>query len=310
MSLMTTPLHHSRVHAQVVFSRVLVATSFTVGVAITHELAPETLTFVRFVLAALLFAPFVAWRHGLSYPGHRALGGYALIALSIVGFFWCMFEALRHTSALNAGALHTLVPGISAIYAYVLVRERLRRYQLVALAFGLLGALTVVFRGDVSRVLAMEIGYGDLIFLCGCLSMGLYTPLVSRFHRGEPAAVISFWVLVTGAGWLLLANNTALLTVPWRSIAPTAYWGIAYLAVFTTLLTFFIMQHATLYLGPTRVVAYGYLTPALIVLIEGLLGKSLPDAGTLAGVAAILLAMVIVQRGAGNPTRPPAACEG
>ena len=115
-----------RVHAQVIAGRALVATSFTVGVAITHGLLPEIITLLRFVLAALLFEPYVAVRHGLGYPGHRALGGYALISLSIVGFFLCMFEALRHTSALNAGALHTLVPGLSSIYAYFLVRERLR----------------------------------------------------------------------------------------------------------------------------------------------------------------------------------------
>ena len=48
----------------------------------------------------------------------------AIIAAPLVGYFWCMFEALRHTSALNAGALFTLVPGLSAIYAAVLVREK------------------------------------------------------------------------------------------------------------------------------------------------------------------------------------------
>ena len=303
---MTTSPDHLRTHTQVVFSRGLVATSFTVGAAITHGLAPEALTLVRFVLAALLFAPFVAWRHGLSYPGHRAVGGYALIALSIVGFFWCMFEALRHTSALNAGALHTLVPGISALYAFVLVRERLRGHQLFALVLGLFGALIVVFRGDLDRALALEIGYGDLVFLAGCLCMGLYTPLVSRFHRGEPAAVMSFWVLVTGAGWLLLANNSALFTVSWGEVPIRVYAGVAYLAVFTTLLTFFIMQHATLRLGPTRVAAYGYLTPALVVIIEWIFGKALPGAGTLSGVGLILVAMVVVQRGA----RPPPGAGG
>ena len=93
-----------RVHAQVLLSRALVATSFVVGAEITHGLAPELLTLLRFALATLLFLPYVAWRHGLALPSLRALAGYAAISAAIVSFFWAMFEALRWTSALNTAA--------------------------------------------------------------------------------------------------------------------------------------------------------------------------------------------------------------
>ena len=303
--LPVAPANLVRMHSQVLFSRVLVATSFTVGAAITHGMEPALLILVRFALATVLFAPFVFWRHGLALPSMLALLRYSAISASIVGFFWCMFAALRYTEPLNAAAIHTLVPGISAAYAAALAHERLKRNDVIALAVGLVGALWVVFRGDPARVAALEIGVGDLIFFAGCLLMGLYTPLVSRFHRGEPAAVMTFWVLVTGTFWLVLVNNVAIWQMDWRGVDPQVYAGIAYLAVFTTLFTFFIQQHATVHLGPTRVAAYNYLTPLLVVVLQAISGTGLPDASTLVGVMIIITATVIIQRGAARTTGTP-----
>jgi len=289
--------HLLRVHAQVLLSRALVATSFVVGAAITHGLEPELLTLARFALATLLFAPYVAWRHGLSLPPARTLLGYGAISACVVLFFWSMFEALRLTSALNAAAIYTLVPGIAAIYAALMVRERLGRHRLAAVALGAVGALWVVFRGDSDRLLALALNTGDLIFMGGCLAMALYTPMVRRLHRGEPAAVMAFWVLATGTVWLLLIANTAVFRQDWTAVAPEVYAGIVWLAVFTTLLTFFIQQHATLHIGPTRVMSYSYLNPALVVALEWLAGQGLPTLATLPGIAIIVLATFVVQRG-------------
>jgi len=294
----------ARVHAQMLLVRGLIATSFPVGAAITHGLEPAMLTLLRFVLASLLFAPFVAVRHGIALPTPRALAGYAAISACMVIFFWSMFEALRWTSALNAATLFTLVPGIAACYAAFLVRERLGSRRLAAIGLGLVGAVWVVFRGDPAALVSFAFNKGDLIFFGGCLVLGLYAPLVRRFNRGEPAAVMTFWVLLTGTGWLVLLNNTAIWTTDWSGIDLGVFAGIAYLAVFTTILSFFIQQHATLRIGPTRVTSYSYLNPALVVLIEWIAGKGLPPLIVLPGVAIILAATFVVQTGAGKDQDP------
>ncbi len=295
-----------RVHAQLLLGRALVATSFPVGAAIAHGLQPERLTLLRFALATLLFAPYVAWRHGLAMPSARALAGYALIGGCLVTFFWCMFAALRLTTALNAAALFTVLPGIAALYGAVLVRERLGRRRLAALILGAVGALWVVFRGDLGLLLSLDINKGDLIFLAGLLAMGLYTPLVQRLRRDEPAAVMTFWTMATGTVWLLLLNNRAVFQTDWHAVEAQVLAGIAYLAVFTTIISFFIIQHATLHLGSTRVMSYSYLTPAFVVAIDWALGKGLPSPMTWPGIAIIVAAMFVVQSGAERAGTAPA----
>ena len=285
------------IHGCMLISAILVSTSFTVGKAITPFMDPVPLTLVRFLLATLLFAPYVGRTFGLVYPGAITLLRYSLISAALVGFFLLMFLSLRSTTPLNTGVIFTTVPGISGLYSWFLLRERLGSYRLLALVFAMAGAIWVIFEGDMQQILRMQLNSGDLLFFAGCLLMALYMPLVKLLHRGEPMAVMTFWILVTGCLWLLLFACTKLTVTPWTSI-PTKVWvGIAYLAIFTTIITFFISQWATLHLGPTRVMAYSYLYPPLIVLIEWFLHHEMPPLKTMVGILIILPAMVIVQQG-------------
>jgi len=278
---------------------VLVSTSFTVSKAIAAGLDPAVLTLLRFALATLLFLPAAACQTGgLRLPDRRQLFGYACISFTLTSFFWLMFLALRSTTALNTGVIFTLVPGISSLYSAVLLRERLGKSRLLAMIPATIGAAWVLFHGSMERLLAFDLNSGDLIFFLSCLIMALYTPLVKLFHRDEPMAVMTFWILATGSGWLLLLATPGLPSVPWRDITPLVWGGLGYLAVFCTIVTFFLSQLCTLRLGPTRVIAYSYLYPPFIVLIEWLCGHPLPPVQVLPGVVLIVAAMVIVQQGA------------
>jgi drug/metabolite transporter (DMT)-like permease len=284
------------VHCLMLLASIIVSSSFTVGEAITHGLEPSVLLLVRYIVAVACLAPIVAVNHGFTLPSARRLGGYSLISASTVGFFWCMFEALRYTNALNTSVIFTLVPGISGIYSAIFLKERLGRGRLWALFFGMTGALWVIFRGDFNRLLALDVNHGDLLFLAGCFMMAAYTPLVKKLHKQESMVVMTFWVLATGTVWLLLLSFLSLGAVDWQGVETRVWAGIIYLAVFSTIITFYLTHIATLYLGPTRVMAYSYFYPAFVLIINWGFGKGLPPAIILPGVAVVTLATVILQR--------------
>ncbi len=283
------------VHCLMLVASIIVSSSFTVGKAITYGLEPSVLLLVRYMVAVVCLAPVVVANHGFSLPSGRRLAGYALISASTVGFFWCMFESLRYTNALNTSVIFTLVPGISGVYSAVFLKERLGRGRLWALFFGMVGALWVIFQGDFKRLLGLEVNYGDLLFLAGCFMMAAYTPLVRWLHRQESMVVMTFWVLVTGTGWLLLLSVSSLGTVAWAGVDKLVWAGIVYLAIFSTIITFYLTHIATLYLGPTRVMAYSYFYPAFVLFINWGLGKGLPPPVILPGVTVVTLATVVLQ---------------
>lgn len=288
-----------KIHLFMLLSATLVSTSFIVGAAITAALDPALLTLIRFVIAATIFGPIVHLRYGLRFS-FSLLWRCSLISGCLVFFFCAMFLSLRYTSALNISVIFALVPSISCFYSFFLLRERLRKEQFIALFCGLIGVLWVVFDGDIVRLLTMQWNHGDLIFLGGCCFMGLYAPLVKILHRGESMAVITFWVLVTGAIWLFFYTGKDLTTVSWAEVPLFVWGGICYLAVFTTIVTFFLTQYSVLFLGPTKVTAYSYLYPGLVLVLNFFIGNGLPHAKIIPGVLVVLVAMFVLMRAREN----------
>ncbi len=275
-------------------SAVLVSSSFIVGKALCFELDPVVLTFFRFCIAAILLFPYVLKVHGLWFSISLVCRS-AVISGCLVLFFWAMFLALRYTSALNTSVIFTLVPSITGIYAFFLVNERLLPRRVFALGIGLVGALWVIFDGDIERLLHMQWNKGDLIFLGGCLAMGLYTVFLQIFYRKEPMVVMTFWILLTGCFWLLLFGNQHIVSVSLEDMQIKAVVGVIYLAVFTTVVTFWITQYAVIHIGSTKVMAYSYLYPTLVLAINFVLGKGLPHFQVLPGIVAVIIAMIISQ---------------
>ncbi len=283
------------VHVLMVICATLVSTSFIVGEHIAKHLDSAVLTLVRFVLGACFLAPAISWKYGLRVS-LGSLGRYGVVSGSLVIFFWCMFFSLQYTTALNTSVLFTLVPALSAIYAAIIVGEKIGRSTIAALVFGLLGAIWVLFRGDLSLFLGLQWNRGDLIFFAGCLAMGLYTPLVRRMHRGEKMEVMTFWILITGSIWLLPAGALGLARVDLAAVPLEVWAWIAYLAFFTTVISFYLTQYSIQFLGPTRVMAYSYLYPGLVLFIEILIGRGWPELKVMPGIAVIFVAMYFLQR--------------
>lgn len=286
------------VHLLMVMATVVVSSSFTVGEAITRAIDPAVLLLVRYLLAVLFLAPLYIARHQWALPTWKQFAGYMAIGVSTVGFFWCMFASLRTTTALNTSMIFTLVPGISGMYSALFLRERLGLHRVGALVLGMVGALWVIFRGDLGRLLALEVNHGDLLFLAGCFMMAAYTPLVKKIHRQESMVFMTFWVLVSGAILLVILALPRLSAVDWHGAPTFVWWGIAYLALFSTVITFYLTHLATLYLGPTRVMSYSYFYPAGVLLLNWGFGKGLPPTIILPGVVLVSLATVVIQRGA------------
>ncbi len=282
------------VHGLMFFTIVLVAFSFPVGAAITHALPSEVMMLIRFGMASALFAPYVFLKHGWLLPRFKTLMGYGLLSLPLVAFFYCMFASLRYTTALNTGALYTTVPAMTALAAYFINRSVSTKQRSIGLLLGTLGALWIIFRGDLEAVLTLNVNKGDLIFLLGCVFMGVYSPLVKRLYNQEPMAVMTFWVIFMGTGVLLLMSWGELGRIEWLQVDPNVYLGLGYLAVFTTLFSFFVLQLATVKIGATKVAAYGFLTPLMVVVLSILLGESQFDWQFIPGMFLVVLALLLI----------------
>ena len=78
--------------------------------------------------------------------------------------------------------------------------------------------------------------------------------------------------------------------------------GIAYLAIFTTIVTFFILHGSATVLGPVKVMSYTYLNPALVMAIGIAMGADGPPLAVIPGLIVIAAATLVLQMGRGGTT--------
>ena len=261
----------------------LIASSFSVGGLATRELAPTALQAIRYLIAAIVLLPLVVLtaRQNLSRPAEPMR--FVVLGFLMAVYMVTMFVALRFTKPVATGAVFTLMPLLSAGFAWLLIRQRTRLGVLTALSIAAIGAVWVIFQGDIDALLSFSVGRGELIYFVGVICHAAYVPLLRLFNRGEPPAIFMLWSVLATLLFIAIAAVPDLAAVDLTAIPWTVWAAAAYLAIATTVTTFFLLQYASLRLPAPKVLAYGYLTPTFIIVLEGLIGHGWASASVFAG---------------------------
>lgn len=275
----------------------LVSLSFTFGHLVAGEITPAALNSVRFAIAALTMLGFAFVMGVPIKPIFQRFWRFAIIGGLMGVYFITMFESLRVTSAVSTAAIFTLTPLMAAGFGLLLAGQRASRLSLVALTIGAIGALWVIFRGDLEAFLKFQIGRGEALFMIGALAHALVPGLLRRLAPNELPLQSS---IATILGALLIASLYGardLIETDYASLRPLVWMVIGYLALITTGGTFFLLQYANKRLQAGKVMAYTYLVPSWVVLWDFLLyGKTQPVL-LLAGVGATLVALLMLLKG-------------
>lgn len=272
----------------------LIAGSFTFGALTVPYIHAVPLNALRFVLAAAMMGAFAFGiaRQKFSWP--KAPWRFGINGFLTAVYFVTMFIALTMTKPVATSAVYTLVPLMTAVTAYFLVGQRSGPAVLVSLLLAGAGAIWVIFRGDLEALLGFDIGQGELIYFVGCVAYAFYTPLIRKFARGESAAVLSFWTMSATAFWIILYGLPEIASTDWLHLDPIVWWVVLYLAVGPTAICFFLIQFASVHLPAAKVIAYGYLVPAFVIVFEGVIGHGWVSLSVTLGAAVTVLGLVVL----------------
>lgn len=274
----------------------LVAGSFSLGALVANDIAPAAFNALRFCLGAFLVGLLAWFQGGLTRQSFAAPWRYLVLGGFFTVYFVLMFEGLKTAPPVSAAAVFTLVPVMVAGFAWLLLRQVLTPRMALALAIGGAGALWVIFRADLSALMAFDVGRGEAIYFLGCISHAVYTPMVRRLNRGETAVNFTFGTLLAGAVLLLLYTWSDLRAIDWAALPVLVWITLVYVAVFATSVTIILLQFATLRLPSAKVMAYTYLTPSWVIIWEIALGNGVPGPLILGGVALTILALFLLLR--------------
>lgn len=286
---------HLKYHLLLVFSTVIIATSFISAQILSHEMDPASLALMRFSLAALILAPFVITKKERRQVFVKVIPKGLIISFFYATFFLIMFKALKTTTTLNTGTLYTLVPFLTALFSIVLFRDKIRAGTLLVYIISTIGTLWVIAKGDIHVLLHLNLNQGDALFLVGCFSMVGFSVSMKLLYKGEEMLVFVFTTLLSGAAWMGASLLLSGQVPDYSKMTLNMSLHMAYLTVFATLVTSWIMQIATVKLSPRQVSAYIYLNPVFVAFIAMLTtGQSLP-VSVYPGIALSVLATLLLQ---------------
>lgn len=271
-----------------IFALTLPMTRLAVGTPDAPQLSGVFIALGRAVVAAALSTVFlVATRAPL--PRRDDWLPLAITSAGVVfGFPLLTSVAMRHVEAVHASVIVGVLPLATAAVGAWLHRQRPSAGFWICAAIG--SALVVSFAVFRSGPSGIAIRPADALLLgamvCAAVGYGWGARLS---HHMRPEHVIC-WALVIA---LPLTLPAAFFTRPQTAIEAAAWWGFAYVAVFSMWLGFFAWYRGLALGGTVRVSQVQLIQPVLGMLFAvPLLGESL-DALTL-GFAFAVIAVVFV----------------
>ena len=286
---------HQRVRPVLAAAFVVVwCTGYIAGPVAVDAAAPLSALTYRFGLAALMAGAYAWARHG--FPGSWAgTGRLAVVGLTINGLqFGLMYLAFGVGLEPTLGALlHSLSPVLTVLLAGFLLRERVRRVQVVGFVLGVAGVVLVLGPEVDAAGGPAGLVLGALGALC--LSLGWLG------QRGVHATLPPEWAatvqLAVSVPPLLVLGVATEGLWPVQD-GPTLLWSVVWLAAVNSVAGLLLIQALVHEGGAGASSSVLFLSPPVTAVMAYLWFGDTLDLRELAGLAVAVVGVAVA-------TRPP-----
>lgn len=229
--------------------------TFVAGRIMSAAVPPFTAAFLRFLLATLVLLCFV-FRKERILPSldKKQILLVVIVGLSgMVGYNYCFFSGLATIDASRASVIVAAGNPVGiAIFSALLLKERLKLFNLMGILLSVSGAIIVISRGHLATIIQGGIGTGDL-FIMGCVACWITFTIVGKVGLKDLSPLMLVFYASLAATIMLffpaLAEGTLLSAL--GGGAPI-WWSILVLGFFGTALGFTWFYDGVGMLGPTR----------------------------------------------------------
>lgn len=271
------------------------ALGVVVGRGVHESVPPVGLTFWRWFGGVALLTPFV-W--------HDLMRNWRLIVAKRTLFFvlgglmvWSgagLLLSVNYTTAINATLVNASQPAVTAVGAFLLGRDRLTPVQWLGILAATCGIVVMASRGDWDVLAHFAFNTGDIIIFVATFGFSAYALNVHRVP-GEMGLFTSLFVIGMAGSLLVLPayiyESVAVRPMP---LSWEAFFAVATLAVFMTVLSIFLWNAGNRAIGPSRAGIFVNLFPVFSAILAIIfLGEEL-HAYHVAGAACVCLGITLV----------------
>lgn len=237
--------------------------NMVIGRFLAHDIAPSTLTLLRWVAATIVVLPLAFRDLRRDWP--VILRRWPLLLLyTVTGgatFNYLMYEALLYTTAVNAALLASTQSIVMLGVGWAMLAERIDRSQLLGAAVAMIGVAVIVVRGDSSILLGLRPNLGDILVLGAGAIWSFYSVLLRRNPPG--VSHLSFMAFAAVGSMTILLPIFWLLAGPeaLAAVTPTQIGIVIYLGICPSIVATILWINAIAKIGPARTGYFNYLIP-------------------------------------------------
>ena len=237
------------------------------GKAAVGNIDPYALMVLRWAGAVVLVAPFAIEPLHRDWPTIRARWWLYLFygAVGYATFNALCYIAAHYTTGFNVGLDQVTINIFVMLLSFVFFRTRVRPLQLVGVVITIAGVALTASHGDLRRILALDINFGDLLVIVASLAYAIYSITL----RWRPQTDWRSFLLVTFIGATLASLvfaataggglDTIAATVP--SITPLGWIIAAYTMVLPSIISQMFYVRGVELIGPNRASLFINLIP-------------------------------------------------
>ncbi|CAI8877005.1 MULTISPECIES: DMT family transporter [unclassified Pseudomonas] len=226
---------------------------------------PAEIGFYRWLLAGLLFTPFMLKPVLQHWPLIRPNLG-KIFVLGVLGM--AVYQSLAYfaaslTSATNMGIILSLMPLMSLAMAIISLGQRLTAGALVGALLSFSGVLVVVSSGSLATLLEHGLNLGDAMMLIATLAYAIYSTLLKKWQLRLPPLVLLYLqvlVAVVVLFPLFVASPKTGLTLHNVPL-------VLYACLLASMVAPLAWMQAVVRLGPSRTTQFFNLLPLITALI-------------------------------------------
>ena len=281
-------------HMAMLLFSLLVSGSFVLGSLIANLISPDLVTFLRFLIAFIAITVLILYQSKVRFLKYLSIGRSLILGALISVYFITMFEGLKTASSTSMAVVFTLTPLLAGFFDLIFSNRVMSKKVWITVVVAAIGALWIIFDGNIQNFINFKVGYGEKLFFIGCICHALYAALIPKFNNGEPAIIQTFGTLISGIIILGLFSNKEIIYSSWIDFPVIVLLTILYLAIFATAASFFLIQYSAIRLSSIKVMAYTYAVPIWVVLLQIIFLQQLPNTITFVGAFVILVSLLIL----------------
>ncbi|TDT50463.1 DMT family transporter [Fonticella tunisiensis] len=258
-----------KIYFLMVLSTIFWAGAFIAGKISGSSIPPFTLTFLRFLFAAIILY-FVIRRKELTLMIEKRDVPVFLFTgiIGMFGYHVLFFTALRYTSAINSSIIGASNPIITTILSSIFLKERINMKRIGGILLSFTGVFLTLTNGSLSVIRNLSFNYGDIIMFLAVLMwacygvfskkvMHMYSPLKLTFYSFLFCIIILIPFVIYEAPW------TFLLKVPFN-----AYAAVLYMSIFPSVIGYLVQQISIKEIGPGKTSIFINLVPLFSIILS------------------------------------------